>query len=90
MFFLFIGEPRLYWWTPDNSFLELDPKPFVLPPQDKFAYSQGDVTTASENVDIAKVISFDLDFMAPNLVKLLAQSQFRGCSVQDKGPNTKL
>lgn len=73
----------IYWWTPDNSFLELDPQPFVLPPQDKFAYSQGDVTTASEDVDIAKVISFDLDFMAPNLVKLLGQSLISMDEVND-------
>ena len=68
---------RMYWWTPDDSFLDIAPQPFILPPQNKFAYSQGDVTTSSERIEVTKIISSDLEFMAPDFVKLLQNSQPR-------------
>ena len=68
-------KPRMYWWTPDDSFLDIAPEPFILPPQNKFAYSQGDVTTSSERIEVTKVISSDLEFMAPDFVKLLKNNQ---------------
>ena len=48
---------------------------YILPPQNKFAYSQGDVTTSSERIEVTKVISSDLEFMAPSFVRLLRNSQ---------------
>ena len=64
----------MYWWTPDDSFLDIAPKPFVLPPPNKLAWSQGDFTGSSQQVDVTKIISSDLEFMAPDFVKLLRNS----------------
>ena len=69
---------RFYWWTPDDSFLESSPTLIVLPQYSPRAWSQGDVTTASEALSIQKLISHDLEFMAPDLVKLLQASQSSG------------
>ena len=75
---VYFSKLRMYWWTPDDSFLHIAPELFILPPQNKFAYSQGDVTTSSERIEVTKVISSDLEFMAPDFVRLLRNSQPRG------------
>ena len=65
----------MYWWTPDDSFLDISPQPLVFPPRDPVAQSQGVLTTSFEKIDIAKVVSADLDSLAPSLVQLFQSSQ---------------
>ena len=66
---------RFYWWTPDDSFLESSPSIIVLPPYSPRAWSQGDKTTQTEALSLQKLISHDLESMAPDLVKLFQGSQ---------------
>ena len=66
---------RMYWWTPDDSFLDMSPQPLIFPPRDPVAQSRGDVTTSIEKTEIAKVVSADLESMAPSLVQLFQDSQ---------------
>ena len=73
-----IMPSRFYWWTPDDSFLESSPTIMVLPPYSPRAWSQNDVTTASEALSIQKLISHDFEFMAADLVKLLQGSKSFG------------
>ena len=68
----------MYWWTPDDSFLDIAPKPFVLPPPNKIAWAQGDFSASSEHLEVTKIISYDLEFMAPDFVKLLKSSPPHG------------
>ena len=68
----------MYWWTPDDSFLDIAPKPFVLPPPNKIAWEQGDFSASSEHLEVTKIISSDLEFMAPDFVKLLRNSPPHG------------
>ena len=72
----------MYWWTPDDSFLDMAPELMILPPHNKFAFSQGDVTSGSERIDAQKVISSDLEFMAPDFVRLLRNSQPLGANLK--------
>ena len=51
------------------------PEALVLPPHSALAYSQNDLTTAAEKLRLTKLISHDLGFMAPDLLKLLDRSQ---------------
>ena len=65
----------MFWWTPDDSFLDINPQPLVFPPRDPVAQSRGDVTSSFLQNEIAKVVSADLESMAPNLVQLFRSSQ---------------
>ena len=58
--------------------MDIAPELFVLPPHNKFAFLQGDLTTSSQRIEVTKVISSDLEFMAPDFVKLLQASQTHG------------
>ena len=66
----------MYWWTPDDSFLDIDPSVLILPPRDPIAVSRGDLTSKASDQPIEKVISADLESMAPDVVQLLQTSQF--------------
>ena len=48
----------------------------ILPPRDAVAVSQGDLTSKASDQPIEKVISADLESMAPDVVQLLQGSQF--------------
>ena len=73
-----LAQLRMYWWTPDDSFLDIGPQPLIFPPRDPVAQSRGDWTTSIEKTEIAKVVSADLESMAPDLVQLFHSSQCLG------------
>ena len=65
----------MYWWTPDDSFLDISPQPLLFPPRDPVAQSRGDLTSSVVQTEIAKVVSADLESMAADLVQLFRSSQ---------------
>ncbi|CAK9059727.1 unnamed protein product, partial [Durusdinium trenchii] len=73
----------LNWWTPDDSFLELNPTPLIFPRRSELAHLQQDLTSAMEAVHLTKLISHDLEFMAPGVVQFLRQSQIYLSEVND-------
>lgn len=67
----------LYWWTPDDMFMALDPQELVYPAHNAFEWSQLQVYhTAARESNLAKLISYDLERLAPDIVKLLQGSAF--------------
>ena len=69
-----LAKLRMYWWTPDDSFLDISPQPLIFPPRDPIAQSRGDVTSSIVKTEIAKVVSSDLESMAPDLVQMFESS----------------
>ena len=61
----------LFWWTPDNSFLDVNPSILQMPPHSAFGYSQGDQTSATVGTELAKMVSSDLRFLSPDIAKFL-------------------
>lgn len=39
-----------YWWTPDDTFVELSPKQLIYPPTSAYEWSQGIFTTATQDL----------------------------------------
>ena len=66
----------LYWWTPDDTFLALDPQELVFPAHDAYEWSQQVYRTAATESNLAKLVSYDLERLAPDIVKLLQGSAF--------------
>eukprot|EP00434_Breviolum_minutum_P045823 symbB.v1.2.041168.t2/scaffold7891.1/size8838/1 len=64
-----------YWWTPDTTFLEMNPWPMIFPPHDPYAYAQGISVTESPTSHMSKLVSHDLLHMAPMIVQLMQNSQ---------------
>ena len=48
-----------YWWTPDPTFLTIDPKTVIFPPFDRLAHEIGDRRTTNEAQRIDKYVSKD-------------------------------
>ena len=63
----------LYWWTPDNSFLEVNPILMQLPPHSALQFQQGDQTTAIVGTELAKMVSSDLRFLSPEVAKFVEE-----------------
>ena len=63
----------LYWWTPDPTFLDLDPLSLVFPKNDRLAFRRGDYSTQAAGIDIRTIVSSDLGRLAPK-VKLFLSS----------------
>ena len=71
------GWGLVYWWTPDDSFLELDPSKVVYPPYNAYEWlTQKIYTSAGKDSVLAKLISPHLEFLAPDIVKLMENSLF--------------
>eukprot|EP00435_Cladocopium_sp_Y103_P073233 s113_g42.t2 len=64
-----------YWWTPDPTFLEMSPVNTKFPAHDKQAWEQGDISTAALGVYIGKIVSHDLNALAPRMVGFLDNMQ---------------
>lgn len=64
-----------YWWTPDDTFLEMNPSPVIFPPHDAYAYLRGIFVTEPLTTPMSKLVSHDLLHMAPMIVKLMQNSQ---------------
>ena len=71
-----IYKSMFYYWTPEDSLLELNPQKVIFPEHNAYAHSQGDLTTASSQTPLAKLTSYDLEYLAPDLFKLLENSAF--------------
>ncbi|CAK8993649.1 unnamed protein product [Durusdinium trenchii] len=67
----------IYWWTPDATFMDLNPTKLVFPPYNAYEWNERQVyTTAGEETPSSKLISHDLEFLAPDIVKLLGSGTF--------------
>ena len=67
----------IYWWTPDATFMDLNPTKLVFPPYNAYEWNERQVyTTAGEETPLSKLISHDLEFLAPDIVKLLGSGTF--------------
>lgn len=71
-----IYKSMFYYWTPEDSLLDLNPVKVIFPEHNAYAHSQGDLTTASSQTPLAKLTSYDLGYLAPDLFKLLENSAF--------------
>jgi len=69
-----IYKSTFYYWTPDDSFLDLNTVKVTFPEHNAYAHLQGDLTTASSHTPLAKLTSYDLGYLAPDLFKLLENS----------------
>ena len=69
-----IYKSTFYYWTPDDSFLDLNTVKVIFPEHNAYAHLQGDLTTASSHTPLAKLTSYDLGYLAPDLFKLLENS----------------
>ncbi|CAL1137404.1 unnamed protein product [Cladocopium goreaui] len=78
-----------YWWTPDDSFIEMQPTKLILPTYDAYAWTLSDYTTAAADIKTAKIVPKDLTIMAPDVVKLLAASLFDSAAVDSMMLNMK-
>ena len=63
----------LYWWTPDPTFLDLDPLSLVFPANDRLAYSRGDYSTQAAGIDIRTIVSNDFGRLAPKVKLFLSK-----------------
>ena len=64
-----------YWWTPDDSFIEMKPTQVLYPPNNAYEWSQSIYTTGAVAVPVVKLNSYDIFSMSPALTKLVEQSQ---------------
>lgn len=69
-------KTMFFSWTPDDSLLDLNPVNVIYPPYNAYAHSQGDLSSASSRTPLAKITSYDLGYLAPDLFKLLENSAF--------------
>ncbi|CAK9021690.1 Retrovirus-related Pol polyprotein from transposon TNT 1-94 [Includes: Protease [Durusdinium trenchii] len=60
-----------YWWTPDPTFLRIDPTKMFFPPHDGRAWNLGDRSSANQAVAIDKFVSKDLEILAPDAEDLV-------------------
>ena len=65
-----------YWWTPDPTFLDLDPVKIVFPEYDFNSYKVGDKRTALKDAFITKLVSQDLSTLAPRVEDLIRSVRF--------------
>eukprot|EP00434_Breviolum_minutum_P002789 symbB.v1.2.002451.t1/scaffold99.1/size346285/7 len=72
----------LYWWTPDNSFLDVNPTLMQMAPHSAFQWTQGDQTT-TVGTELAKMVSSDLRFLSPEVAKFVESVQFELSEVND-------
>jgi len=72
-----------YWWTPDDTFVELSPKQLIYPPTSAYEWSQGIFTTATQDLKVVKLGSYDLPFLAPDVIDLLAKAQLELSTVEE-------
>eukprot|EP00435_Cladocopium_sp_Y103_P056223 s396_g18.t3 len=76
-------KSMFYYWTPEDSLLDLNPVKVIFPEHNAYAHSQGDLTTASSQTPLAKLTSHDLGYLAPDLFKLLENSAFDMDTIYD-------
>ena len=73
--FGFQTESRFYWWTPDDSFIQLKPTQVLFPPNNAYEWSQSIYTTGAVAVPVVKLNSYDISSMSPTLAKLVLNSE---------------
>lgn len=73
--FGFQTESRFYWWTPDDSFIQLKPTQVLFPPNNAYEWSQSIYTTGAVAVPVVKLNSYDISSMSPTLAKLVENSE---------------
>ena len=61
-----------YWWEPDPTHLALNPSRLIFPVHDAEAFSRGDVSSQTSDVEISKQVSQDLGRLAPDVEALLS------------------
>ena len=68
-----VAHPRtlLYWWTPDPTFIELDPQVMIYPPYNRREKAAGILVSADQAVSIDKLVSRDLSSLAPNVQRFV-------------------
>ena len=63
-----------YAWTPDDSFLDLQLQQIIYPPHNAYAFSQGDESSSTETFPLATMVSYDLEFLAPDVLEFFKKS----------------
>ena len=61
-----------YWWEPDPTHLALNPSRVMFPVHDVEAFSRGDLTSDTSDLEISKQVSQDLGRLAPDVEALLS------------------
>ena len=61
-----------YWWTPDPTFLDLEPMALVFPAHDALGFSRGKQSTQAIGIDIRTMVSRDLGRLAPEVELFMA------------------
>ena len=73
----------LFWWTPDSSFLDVNPVIMQFVPYSELLYKQGDQTTAMDGTELVKMVSSDLRFLSPDVAKFVEEVKFELTEVND-------
>lgn len=76
----YLRLPKAYWmltyaWSPDDSFLDLRLEQLIFPAHNAYAWSIGDLTSAGDSLRLANIVSYDMGFLAPDLLELLEKSR---------------
>eukprot|EP00438_Fugacium_kawagutii_P014431 Skav225771 [mRNA] locus=scaffold1577:10957:11460:+ [translate_table: standard] len=59
------GDISFYWWSPDPSFLELDPLMLKFPKYNAREWARGYFASVSSATQINTIVSRDLEVLAP-------------------------
>lgn len=73
----------LYWWVPDPTFLRLKPGKIIFPEYDKEAWARGDARSASRDISVDKLVSWDLSLLAPEVEEFLTRFQLSPKAIDD-------
>ena len=76
----YLRLPKAYWmltyaWSPEDSFLDLRLEQLIFPAHNAYAWSIGDLTSAGDSLRLANIVSYDMGFLAPDLLELLEKSR---------------
>eukprot|EP00435_Cladocopium_sp_Y103_P004075 s2043_g1.t1 len=65
-----------YWWEPDISFIELEPKRIEFPTHDASAWANQNYATSKDNFELDTVVSYDLQAVAPEVYTFISNFVF--------------
>ncbi|CAK9115801.1 unnamed protein product [Durusdinium trenchii] len=72
-----------YWWRPDVTFLQLNPKQVIFPKHNADAWAKGDKRTASKGGHVGKLVNLNLDGMGSVASRVRRFLQNLEISLQD-------
>ena len=63
-----------YWWTPDETFVDVDPRQVIFPPHSAYEWSLQRYATMAEALKVSKIASPILAVLAPEVARFLQNS----------------